>query len=43
MPAPGEFVPAAKVRAARRAAVGRGNLMQRMELRWQHRRERDGF
>ena len=43
MPAPGEFVPAAKIKAARRAAVGRGTFMQRMELRWQHRRERDGF
>jgi hypothetical protein len=53
MPAPGEIVPAAKVKAARRASANRGvagsggggggSFMQRMELRWQHRRERDGF
>ena len=52
MPAPGEIVPAAKAKAARRASAARasggggrgsGNFMQRMELRWQHRRERDGF
>lgn len=44
MPAPGEIVPAVKIKAARRAAAGRrGGFMQRMELRWQHRRERDGF
>ena len=53
MPAPGEIVPAAKAKAARRASANRGvagtggggggSFMQRMELRWQHRRERDGF
>ena len=44
MPAPGEIVPAAKLKAARKASGGRrGTFMQRMELRWQHRRERDGF
>lgn len=44
MPAPGEIVPAVKIKAARRASAGpRGTFMQRMELRWQHRRERDGF
>lgn len=44
MPAPGEIVPAVKIKAARRASSGpRGTFMQRMELRWQHRRERDGF
>ena len=56
MPAPGEIVPAAKVKAARRASANRGvagsgggggggggSFMQRMESRWQHRRERDGF
>jgi hypothetical protein len=43
MPAPGEIVPAVKVKAARRSAAGRSGFMQRMELRWQRRRERDGF
>ena len=44
MPAPGEIVPAVKIKAARRASAGRGGTFsQRMELRWQHRRERDGF
>ncbi|MBR7829759.1 DUF3040 domain-containing protein [Actinospica sp. MGRD01-02] len=45
MPAPGEIVPAVKAKAARRASTGgpRGGFMQRMELRWQQRRERDGF
>ena len=44
MPAPGEIVPAARLKAARRASAGRrGTFMQRMELRWQHRREHDGF
>jgi hypothetical protein len=43
MPAPGEIAPAVKIKAARRSAAGRGTFMQRMELRWQHRREHDGF
>lgn len=43
MPAPGEIAPAAKLKAARRSAAGHGGFMQRMELRWQRRRERDGF
>ena len=44
MPAPGEIAPAAKVKAARRpSGDSHGSFMQRMELRWQHRRERDGF
>jgi hypothetical protein len=44
LPAPGEIAPAAKVKAARRTSAGQGGtFMQRMELRWQHRRERDGF
>lgn len=45
LPAPGEIAPAARVKAARRSGVGQGQgtFMQRMELRWQHRRERDGF
>lgn len=44
MPAPGEIVPAVKIKAARRVSAGRGGtFVQRMELRWQHRRERDGF
>ncbi|HEX4788396.1 MAG TPA: DUF3040 domain-containing protein [Actinospica sp.] len=46
MPAPGEIVPAVKIKQARRASAGQGRqgtFMQRMELRWQHRRERDGF
>jgi len=43
LPAPGEIAPAVRVKAARRSGVGQGTFMQRMELRWQHRRERDGF
>lgn len=44
MPAPGEIVPAVRIKQARRASGGhQGTFMQRMELRWQHRRERDGF
>jgi hypothetical protein len=47
MPAPGEIVPATKLRKLRRArnraAKRQGTFMQRMELRWQHRRERDQF
>jgi hypothetical protein len=47
MPAPGEIVPATKLRQLRRArnrsAKTQGTFMQRMELRWQHRRERDQF
>jgi hypothetical protein len=44
MPAPGEIVPAVKLKAARRASAGGGGTFgQRMEQRWQHRRERDGF
>ncbi|MGH3415328.1 MAG: DUF3040 domain-containing protein [Actinocrinis sp.] len=41
VPAPGQIVPASRLRQkrARRA----GSFSQRMELRWQHRRERDGF
>ena len=44
LPAPGEIAPAARVKAARRSSgAGHGTFVQRMELRWQHRRERDGF
>jgi hypothetical protein len=43
MPAPGEIAPAARVKAASRTVTPHGTFMQRMELRWQHRRERDGF
>jgi protein-S-isoprenylcysteine O-methyltransferase Ste14 len=47
MPAPGEIVPATKLRKLRRArnrsAKTQGTFMQRLELRWQHRRERDQF
>jgi hypothetical protein len=41
VPAPGQIVPAFKLRPRRKGRVG--NFSQRMELRWQHRRERDGF
>ena len=44
MPAPGEIAPAARVRRLRRrSGTPRGSFMQRMELRWQQRRERDHF
>ncbi|HEY3870999.1 MAG TPA: DUF3040 domain-containing protein [Actinocrinis sp.] len=41
VPAPGQIVPAFRLRPRR--SGGSGGFMQRMELRWQHRRERDGF
>lgn len=41
VPAPGQIVPAFKLRSRRSARSG--SFGQRMELRWQHRRERDGF
>ncbi len=41
VPAPGQIVPAIKLRARRSPRAG--SFSQRMELRWQHRRERDGF
>jgi hypothetical protein len=41
VPAPGQIVPAFKLRPRRSARAG--SLGQRMELRWQRRRERDGF
>lgn len=41
VPAPGEIVPAFRLRPRGQRPPGR--FMQRMELRWQHRRERDGF
>ncbi len=43
LPAPGEIAPAARVKAAGRSSVAHGTFVQRMELRGQHRRERDGF
>jgi hypothetical protein len=44
VPAPGQIVPAFRLRPRRSGRSGRsGSLGQRMELRWQHRRERDGF
>ena len=42
VPAPGQIVPAFRLRPRRSGRPG-GNFGQRMELRWQHRRERDGF
>ncbi len=41
VPAPGQIVPASKLRPKRGRRAG--SFTQRMELRWQHRRERDGF
>jgi hypothetical protein len=41
VPAPGHIVPAFRLRPRRPRRTG--SLGQRMELRWQHRRERDGF
>lgn len=41
VPAPGQIVPSSKRRPRRSARSG--SFGQRMELRWQHRRERDGF
>jgi hypothetical protein len=41
VPAPGQIVPAFRLRARRSGRSG--GIGQRMELRWQHRRERDGF
>lgn len=40
VPAPGQIVPAFRLRPRRKRS---GTYLQRMELRWQHRRERDGF
>jgi phage-related tail fiber protein len=42
VPAPGQIVPAIRLKP-RGTARGAGTLAQRMELRWQRRRERDGF
>ncbi len=42
VPAPGQIVPAFRLRPRRSGRSG-GTFGQRMELRWQHRRERDGF
>ncbi len=41
VPAPGQIVPAFRLRPRRSGRSG--SFGQRMELRWQHRRERDGF
>jgi Protein of unknown function (DUF3040) len=41
VPAPGQIVPAFRLRPRRSSRSG--SFTQRMELRWQHRRERDGF
>lgn len=41
VPAPGQIVPAFKLRPRRTKRAG--TFGQRMELRWQRRRERDGF
>jgi small-conductance mechanosensitive channel len=42
VPAPGQIVPTPRLRRPR-AGRRPGTFMQRMELRWQHRRERDGL
>lgn len=41
VPAPGQIVPAFRLRPRRTRRAG--TFSQRMEMRWQHRRERDGF
>lgn len=41
VPAPGQIVPAFRLRPRRTRRAG--TFGQRMEMRWQHRRERDGF
>jgi Protein of unknown function (DUF3040) len=41
VPAPGQIVPAFRLRPRRTRRSG--SIGQRMEMRWQHRRERDGF
>ncbi len=41
VPAPGQIVPAFRLRPQRKRRSG--TFIQRMELRWQNRRERDGF
>ncbi len=43
VPAPGQIVPAFRLRPRRPRTRSSGTFMQRMELRWQHRRERDQF
>lgn len=45
VPAPGQIVPAFRLRPRRASSSPRtsGGFLQRMELRWQRRRERDGF
>ncbi len=43
VPAPGQIVPAFRLRPRGKGRGSRGTFGQRMELRWQHRRERDGF
>jgi hypothetical protein len=42
VPAPGQIVPAFRLRT-RRTGPSSGRFMQRVEARWQRRRERDGF
>jgi hypothetical protein len=42
VPAPGQIVPAFRLRS-RRPRRQSGRFIQRFELRWQRRRERDGF
>jgi hypothetical protein len=44
VPAPGQIVPAFRLRSRRSGKpAASGGFLQRMELRWQRRRERDGF
>jgi hypothetical protein len=49
VPAPGQIVPAIRLRrrsglkAVGRKSGGGGTFMQRMEMRWSNRRDRDGF
>ena len=45
VPAPGQIVPAFRLRPRRpsRGGGSSGGFAQRMEMRWQRRRERDGF
>jgi hypothetical protein len=43
VPAPGQIVPAFRLRPRGPRTRRSGTLMQRMDQRWQHRRERDQF
>jgi hypothetical protein len=43
VPAPGQIVPAFRLRPRGSGGRRSGTFSQRMELRWQRRRERDGF